>query len=139
VHGDLVMRGVEVVLETAAALPAMQGDRVGLQQVMLNLVVNACEAMSGAPEGRRLTIRTRADEAGVHISFTDRGSGFHPDDYHRLFEPFYTTKAQGLGLGLSISRSILSAHGGRLWGTATPGQGASFHILLPAQRAGAIA
>jgi two-component system sensor kinase FixL len=137
VHGDLVMRGVEVVLQSAAALPPVEGDRVELQQVMLNLVINACEAMSAAaPEGRQLTIGTRADEDGVQISFADRGSGFHAGEYPKLFEPFYTTKPQGLGLGLSISRSIVLAHGGRLWGTATPGQGASFHIFLPAHRAG---
>jgi len=137
VHGDLVMRGVEVVLESAAALPPVEGDRVELQQVMLNLVVNACEAMAGAaPGGRQLTIRTRADEDGVQISFADQGPGFQAEQYHEMFQPFYTTKAQGLGLGLSISRSIVLAHGGRLWGSATPGQGASFHIFLPAQRAG---
>jgi len=138
VRGDLVMRGVEVVTQLAAALPQLEGDRVELQQVMLNLVLNACEAMSaGAGEDRRLTIRTRADEGGVQVSFADRGHGFAAEHYDRLFQPFFTTKAQGLGLGLSISRSIVTAHGGRLWGSSTRGEGASFHIFLPAGRAGA--
>ncbi|HEV7476294.1 MAG TPA: MASE1 domain-containing protein [Burkholderiales bacterium] len=139
VHGDLVMRGVEVVTQLAAALPPLEGDRVELQQVMLNLVLNACEAMSaGAREARRLTVRTRADEGGVQVSFADRGPGFAAEQYDRLFQPFFTTKAQGLGLGLSISRSIVIAHGGRLWGSSIQGEGASFHIFLPAGRAGAV-
>jgi signal transduction histidine kinase len=138
VHGDLVMRSVEVVPELAAALPKVQGDRVELEQVMLNLVVNACDAMGGgvAPEQRRLTVRTRAVEDGaVQISFSDCGPGFTPEQYTRLFEPFYTTKPRGLGLGLSISRAIIRAHHGRLWGSSTPGAGASFYLVLPALRA----
>jgi C4-dicarboxylate-specific signal transduction histidine kinase len=139
VHDDLVMRGVEVVTQLAAALPPLEGDRVELQQVMLNLVLNACEAMSaGAREARRLTVRTRADEGGVQVSFADRGPGFAAEQYDRLFQPFFTTKAQGLGLGLSISRSIVIAHGGRLWGSSIQGEGASFHIFLPAGRASAV-
>jgi C4-dicarboxylate-specific signal transduction histidine kinase len=135
VHGDLVTRAVEVVSELAAALPKIHGDRVELEQVMLNLVVNACEAMGGgvAPEQRRLTVRTRAVEDGaVQISFSDCGPGFTPEQYARLFEPFYTTKPRGLGLGLSISRAIIRTHHGRLWGSSVPGKGASFHIVLPA-------
>jgi signal transduction histidine kinase len=135
VHGDLVTRSVEVVSELAAALPKIHGDRVELEQVMLNLVVNACDAMGGgvAPEQRRLTVRTRAVEDGaVQISFSDCGPGFTPEQYARLFEPFYTTKPRGLGLGLSISRAIIRTHHGRLWGSSAPGKGASFHIVLPA-------
>jgi len=135
VHGDLVTRSVEVVPELAAALPKIRGDRVELEQVMLNLVVNACDAMAGgvAPEQRRLTVRTRAVEEGaVQISFSDCGPGFTAEQYARLFEPFYTTKPRGLGLGLSISRAIIRTHHGRLWGSSVPGKGASFHIVLPA-------
>jgi len=133
VHGDLMMRAVEVVPQLAAGLPAFQGNRVELQQVMLNLIVNACEAMSAVEAGnRRLTVRSRPVEGGVQVSFIDSGPGFAAEHYAKLFEPFYTTKPQGLGLGLSISRSIVSAHGGRLWGSATPGRGAGFHIFLPA-------
>jgi signal transduction histidine kinase len=136
VHGDLITRAVEVVPQLAAGLPALAGDRVELQQVMLNLIINACEAMSGAePGSRSLTVRSRTAEGGVQVSFIDRGPGFPAGQHEKLFEPFYTTKPQGLGLGLSISRSIVLAHGGRLWGSATPGRGASFHIYLPARGA----
>ena len=138
VHGDFVTRSVEVVPELAAALPKVQGDRVELEQVMLNLVMNACDAMAGLPsEQRRLTVRTRAvdaEDGAVQVSFGDCGPGFTPEQYARLFEPFYTTKPRGLGLGLSISRAIIRAHHGRLWGTSSPGAGASFHIVLPAKR-----
>jgi signal transduction histidine kinase len=136
VHGDLVTRSVEVVPELAAALPKVQGDRVELEQVMLNLVMNACDAMAGIPhEQRRLTVRTRAvevEDGAVQISFSDDGPGFTPEQYAKLFEPFYTTKPRGLGLGLSISRAIIRSHHGRLWGNSTPGKGASFHMVLPA-------
>ena len=136
VHGDLITRSVEVVPELAAALPKVHGDRVELEQVMLNLAMNASDAMAAVPsEQRRLTVRTRAvdvEDGAVQISFSDCGPGFTPQEYARLFEPFYTTKPRGLGLGLSISRAIIRAHRGRLWGTATPGKGASFHIVLPA-------
>jgi C4-dicarboxylate-specific signal transduction histidine kinase len=132
-HGDLILRSVEPVAQLAAALPTVQGDRVELQQVMLNLVMNACDAMAAtAPEARRLTLRTRPFEQNwVQISVIDCGPGFAAAQYEKLFEPFYTTKPQGLGLGLSISRTIIRAHGGRLWGSAASGGGASFHIALP--------
>jgi C4-dicarboxylate-specific signal transduction histidine kinase len=111
----------------------VQADRIQLQQVMLNLVMNAAEAMAWArSEDRRLTVRTLAVDTHVHVSFTDHGPGFAPDMHEKLFEPYYTTKAQGLGLGLSISRSIIAAHGGRLWGVGRPRRGATFHITLPA-------
>ena len=132
-HGDLATRSVETVLQLAPGLPPVDGDRVQLQQVMLNLIMNASEAMAASePAERRLLIRTAPTRNFVHVSFTDRGSGFAPELHDRLFEPFYTTKVQGLGLGLSISRSIVSAHGGRLWGRATEGRGATFFISLPA-------
>jgi signal transduction histidine kinase len=136
VHGDLMTRSVEVVPEFASALLMVHGDRVELEQVMLNLVINACDAMAGiAPEQRRLTIRTRSievEDGAVQISFGDCGTGFTPEQYAKLFEPFYTTKPRGLGLGLSISRAIIRAHHGRLWGSSIPGKGASFHMVLPA-------
>ena len=131
-HGDLITRAVEATPDLAAQLPLIEGDRVQLEQVMLNLVMNACDAMSaGGADARRLSIRTRATDSSVQISFGDLGPGFRAEDYDKLFQPFYTTKPQGLGLGLSISRSIVAAHEGQLWGTSTPGRGATFHITLP--------
>jgi signal transduction histidine kinase len=134
VNGDLVLRSVRAEIDLGPGLPAVEGDRVELQQVILNLVMNACEAMGGVEERlRRLAIRTQAGkDGGVVISVTDNGLGFRPEQYERLFEPFYTTKRQGLGLGLSICRTIVGAHRGRLWGAATPGEGAAFHVQLPA-------
>jgi signal transduction histidine kinase len=132
-HGDLATRSIGAELELAPGLPAVRGDRIQLQQVMLNLIMNASEAMGdAASEERRLTIRTLATDGMVHVSFADRGPGFDPVLHDQLFEPYYTTKAQGLGLGLSISRSIIAAHGGRLWGVGTRGRGATFHMSLPA-------
>jgi C4-dicarboxylate-specific signal transduction histidine kinase len=132
-HGDMVLRAVESVTQFAEGLPPVQGDRVELQQVLLNLVMNACDAMAGTlPEARRLTLRTRIlEKSWVQFTVIDCGPGFAAEEYEKLFEPFYTTKPQGLGLGLSISRAIIRAHGGRLWGNAGPGRGASFHIALP--------
>jgi signal transduction histidine kinase len=132
-RGDLAARDIEVVTNLMQPLPAMRADRVQFQQVLLNLVLNASEAMAAAPAGaRRLTVSTRAaGEGGVQISFYDQGPGFKPNDAERLFEPFYTTKPKGLGLGLPISRSIIAAHGGKLWGESRAGAGAAFHVLLP--------
>jgi two-component system, LuxR family, sensor kinase FixL len=86
-------------------------------------------------EGRTLTIASSGADGFVRISVADSGPGFAASQYEKLFEPFYTTKPQGLGLGLSISRSIVLAHGGRLWGVAVPGRGATFHVALPARPA----
>jgi C4-dicarboxylate-specific signal transduction histidine kinase len=132
-QGDLATRGIAVESELAAGLPGIEGDRVQLQQVMLNLIMNASEAMAADAGGARvLTIRSMPGPDGlVQTSFIDHGPGFAPELYEKLFQPFYTTKPQGLGLGLSISRSIIRAHNGRLWGTSVPGRGASFHIALP--------
>ena len=130
-HGDLATRHVTIVERFEARLPQARGDRVQLQQVLLNLVVNACEAMSADGSRERvLKVETRrgaADE--VQISVVDSGPGF-AISAEKLFEPFYTTKRQGLGLGLSISRSIISAHGGRVWGDGVLGKGAAFHVRL---------
>jgi signal transduction histidine kinase len=133
-HGDLSTRHVAIVRRMEPRLPTVRSDRVELQQVLLNLVVNACEAMSGAGSGERvLRVETRrCADGGVQVSVLDSGPGFSASA-ETLFEPFYTTKAHGLGLGLSISRSIISAHGGRLWGSSTPAKGATFHVRLPAR------
>ena len=114
-------------------LSPFSGDRVQLQQVVLNLVMNAIEAMSGVEDrSRELMITTRNIDADqVQVSVEDSGPGLDPKAASRIFDPFYTTKPSGMGMGLSISRSILQNHGGRLWATANDGPGATFHFSLP--------
>ncbi len=134
-RSELIERHVTVDTRLAPGLPTVRGDRVQLQQVMLNLLLNACEAMSAnGPAERMLTVSTALDGDGLLLtSIADRGSGIPPDAADRLFEPFFTTKPHGLGLGLSICRSIIDAHGGRLWADNNPDGGATFTFALPAQ------
>ncbi len=132
-HGDLIAREVSVTTDLATDLPRVTGDRVQLQQVLLNLILNACDAMSASPAGlRRLTIVTSHDAEGVRIVVSDRGTGIPTDRMESIFEPFVTSKTQGLGLGLAICRSIVSAHDGRLWAENNPECGAAFYVSLPA-------
>ncbi len=133
-RGELIARGVDVTTQLASDLPPVRGDRVQLQQVLLNIIFNACEAMiANDLADRKLTIATAPNGLGTaQISVIDRGSGIPANMLDRLFEPFVTTKAQGLGMGLSISHSIIAAHGGRLWATNNPDHGASFFVALPA-------
>ena len=135
VRSDLMNQEVAVLTELAPGLPPVKGDRVQLQQVLLNLVVNGCDAMSKNPaRERQLVIFTRLKPGeGVRISVADRGVGFAPDHHDKVFEPFYTTKSHGLGLGLSVCRTIVKAHGGRLWATNNAGPGATFHFTLPVE------
>ena len=132
-HGELVARRVTATTELARRLPLVMGDRVQLLQVLLNLILNGCEAMSAVPAAeRKLVIAVTARETDhVHVAIRDRGPGIPAELIERLFEPFVTTKPQSLGLGLSISRTIVAAHGGRLWAENTPGGGATLHCLLP--------
>lgn len=131
-HGDLTARAVAVVTDLADALPPVRGDRVQLQQVLINLVLNAGDAMAQTAAGARtLTLRSgRGAGGGIQISVSDTGSGLPPGGEEKIFEPYHTTKAEGLGLGLSLSRSILLAHGGRLWAENQPGGGAVFYFTL---------
>jgi len=134
-------RRVALRTDVAAELPVVLGDRVQLQQVLLNLVVNGMDAMSTVDEPeRRLDIRGRPDRQdgtqAATISVRDHGIGLDAGQMERLFEAFYTTKAHGMGMGLAISRSIIEAHGGRLWAEANPGPGATFSFRLPAASAG---
>jgi C4-dicarboxylate-specific signal transduction histidine kinase len=121
-------------MDLAANLPMVKGDEVQLQQVLLNLVANGCDAMVGiGPSDRKLTLRTElAAEKGVTISVADRGAGVPPEQMENIFLPFVTTKKNGMGLGLAVCRSIVSAHGGKLWATNEAQKGARFNILLPA-------
>ncbi len=132
VRDDLDRDGVRVDLALAGALPTVQADRILVEQVMLNLVNNAVDAMRGAePAHRELHVETLAEPHAVRVTVADRGSGIAPEHEQRLFTPFFTTKERGLGLGLSICRSVVEMHGGRLWHERRPGGGASFHFLLP--------
>jgi signal transduction histidine kinase len=118
--------------ELAANLPSVMGDRVQLQQVVMNLILNGIEAMSTV-EGRErdLIIRTQRGEGDkVRVSVRDSGIGFDPLSAERMFDAFHTTKPGGLGMGLSISRSIVESHGGRLWATSNDGPGATFQFTL---------
>ncbi|UVF22527.1 AAA family ATPase (plasmid) [Microvirga terrae] len=124
---------VSVTAELAENLPLICGDRVQLQQVMLNLIVNAIEALSGVHEGaREVVIRTEQDGAGdVLVSVRDTGPGLDAQGIEQVFEAFYTTKASGMGMGLSICRSIIEAHGGRLWASPNEPRGARLQFTLP--------
>ena len=132
-RSDLLSRHVMVSTDLAEALPAVSGDRSQLQQVLLNFVINGCDAMTGRETDRRLLVRTQSTPQGsVEISVADQGAGIPVADLERIFDPFVTTKANGLGLGLSICRSIVEAHGGRLWATNNADRGATLHCELPA-------
>ena len=137
-------RRVAIRTDVAGDLPLVLGDRVQLQQVLLNLVVNGMDAMSKAEEAdRRLEIRGRPEThdgaQAITISVQDRGIGLQAGHTERLFEAFYTTKPHGMGMGLAISRSIIEAHGGRLWAESNRGPGATFSFRLPAAAASAAA
>jgi len=133
-RGEITKNAISVRTQLAAGLLPIEGDRVQLQQVILNLVINAVEAMSSVPVGpRELTISTVKGRAeSVHVAIRDSGPGIAQVALDRAFDAFYTTKPGGLGMGLSISRSIIEAHGGRLWATVNAPQGASFEFTLPA-------
>ena len=132
---EAVKTGVSVQMHLAEGLPLINGDRVQLQQVLLNLIINAVEAMGGVSDGpRELLISTgQAESGGVLVAVRDSGPGLAPATLEHLFEAFYTTKTTGLGMGLSICRSIIEAHGGRLWAEANEPQGTIFQFLTPTQ------
>jgi C4-dicarboxylate-specific signal transduction histidine kinase len=139
VHSDAVIRGVSLSFELDPELPRVQGDRIQLQQVLLNLLLNAFDAMSQCPPGERtVLICSQHDHSEVRISVSDQGHGIRPQDMAGLFEPFWSTKPAGLGMGLSISRSIITSHGGRLWAENNPGRGATFVFALPVHVAAAL-
>ena len=129
---ELQRERITIRCELAPDLPAVPGDRVQLQQVVLNLLLNAKEALLDVVERpREITIRTRRDAEGVLLAVTDSGVGFDGQDPERLFDAFYTTKSQGMGIGLSVSRSIIESHHGRLWAARNEGPGAPFAFFLP--------
>jgi C4-dicarboxylate-specific signal transduction histidine kinase len=136
-RSEVVTKRVTVQTRLAEGL-SVQGDRVQLQQVILNLILNAVEAMSSVHDGpRELSISTEQSGAGeVLVAVRDSGPGLDPEHLERVFDSFYTTKPSGMGLGLSICRSIIDAHGGRLWAAANEPKGAVFQFTLPAGSAG---
>ncbi len=137
VRSDAIRRSVSLEHQMAPGLPPVTGDRVQLQQVVLNLIVNGLDAMDDVAADRRtLTLETSIDEAGtVQVAVRDSGVGLDSEHADRIFEPFFTTKSQGMGMGLAINRSIVEAHGGRLWATPNADQGATFVFTLPADEA----
>jgi signal transduction histidine kinase len=129
--------GVSIQTQLADGLLPVEGDRVQLQQVLLNLILNAAEAMGSVEVGaRELLISTEQDQTGVLVAVRDSGPGIDPARLERVFDAFYTTKSSGTGMGLSICRSIITAHGGRLWADANEPRGAVFQFTLPNASAG---
>jgi PAS domain S-box-containing protein len=140
IRSDLVNQNVIAHTELATDLPPVKGDRVQLQQVLLNLVMNACDAMNGnSPADRQLVVRTElCADKNVRVSVADCGVGLAPDKLEQVFMPFYTTKPHGLGLGLSVCRTIITAHGGNLWAANGEACGAVFYFTIPSlEEAGA--
>lgn len=133
-HSDAILRNVRVSLECSSKLPSVCGDKVQLQQVVLNLLLNAFDAMKDTPAAEReVVVRTEMNGfSTVEVAVQDHGAGLTSDKLDKIFEPFFTTKREGLGMGLSISRSIIEAHGGRLWAENNDGRGATFYFTVPA-------
>jgi signal transduction histidine kinase len=130
---EAVRYNISVRTELAADLPKIFGDRVQLQQVAMNLIVNGIEALKGVDGVREIVIKSQpVGSEQILMSVSDTGIGFPPHLEEQIFVPFFTTKPGGTGMGLRISRSIIESHGGRLWAVATPGGGATFHLNLPA-------
>jgi PAS domain S-box-containing protein len=131
-RSDLINRNLTVDTDLAQNLPAITGDRVQLQQVLLNLMLNGCEAMADYNSSeRRLHIASQWENGVVRVSVADRGSGIPEEKMQQVFERFFTTKKEGMGLGLSVCRTILDAHRGKIWATNNAGCGATFHFSLP--------
>lgn len=136
---DTVVRHIQFGINAAPTSIAVMGDSVQLQQVLLNLILNAMDAVEAIPAERRtVTVGiSRHNEREAQVAVSDTGNGIAPDELQQLFEPFFTTKSNGLGIGLSISRTIIEAHGGRIWAENNAGEGATFRFTLPLAGAGA--
>jgi signal transduction histidine kinase len=132
-RGEILKNGVSVQTQLAEGLPLIQGDRVQLQQVILNLIINAVEAMGAVSEGaRELLVSTGKDASGgVLVAVRDSGPGLNPESFDHLFDAFYSTKPSGMGMGLPICRSIVEAHGGRIWASLTAAPGTTLQCILP--------
>jgi hypothetical protein len=133
-HGEIVRYSISIRTELASDLPNIRGDRVQLQQVFMNLMLNAIDAMNEMHDAKELTIKSQRNPEGqLLISVSDNGAGLPPQHGDKIFEAFFTTKAQGTGMGLSISRSIVESHGGRLWAAANAERGTVFHFTVPSE------
>jgi PAS domain S-box-containing protein len=132
-HSEAIIRNIEVEMDLADPSPLVHVDRVQIQQVILNLIMNAAEIMSlNEPESRKIILKTRPiDHGAVQVAVRDLGPGIKEKNLDRIFEPFFTTKRSGLGMGLSLSRSIIEAHGGRIWVENNPDKGVTFYFELP--------
>jgi C4-dicarboxylate-specific signal transduction histidine kinase len=133
-RSEAALYSIWVRTELAPNLPQVRGDRVQLQQVLMNLMMNSIDAMKGASGTRELTIKShRGENDQLVISVSDTGVGLPPQQADQIFNAFFTTKPEGTGMGLRISRSIVESHGGRLWAAENSSRGASFHVSLPAK------
>ena len=131
-RGEVQQHGIVLHNAVSAGVPPVLGDKIQLQQVLLNLVLNGIQAMAAISGKRELAISiARAAPDAVQVTVTDAGPGLDPDITQRIFDPFFTTKPEGLGMGLSISRSIIEAHGGHLWTTPHAPHGTEFHFTIP--------
>jgi signal transduction histidine kinase len=128
--GEAMEYSIAIHMELAAQLPKTMLDRVQLQQVFMNLMLNGIEAMKDS--GGELTVRSQLQDSELLFSVSDTGAGLPTDNGDQIFSAFFTTKTQGSGMGLSICRSIVESHGGRLWANGDGGRGATFHFTLPA-------
>jgi signal transduction histidine kinase len=134
VRGDAERRQVTIRFDLAERLPVVMADIVQLQQVVLNVVINGIEAVAAADPPREILVTTLEREPGLlQLTIRDTGVGVPAEQLDKIFEPFVTTKPEGLGMGLSISRSIVQAHGGRIWATANDGRGLTVHVELPCE------
>ena len=134
INSEVVLRNASITLDLYPIVPVVQGDSVQIQQVLINLLTNALDAVEDQPiEARTLTISTRPENSnGIIVSISDSGGGIPPDTIEAIFSPFHTTKSTGMGLGLSICKSIIEAHGGKIWVENNPDGGAIFSLILPA-------
>jgi signal transduction histidine kinase len=130
-RSEAMRHAISIRRELHEGLPKVRGDRVQLQQVLMNLTLNGIDAMKETDRAKEITITSEAADGELVVSVRDTGTGISPQHADRIFDAFYTTKSHGTGMGLAISRSIVESHGGRLWATSNPGPGANFHLALP--------
>ena len=134
IANDALLRGASIECDLSPALPRVRGDAIQFQQVLLNLLVNGLHAVAEEPPPRRrVVVRTAIRDGGVEVSVQDTGKGIAESDLQQIFVPFYSTKREGLGVGLSISRSIVETYGGRIWAENGADGGAIFRVRLPAR------